>query len=153
VSKFSEKERALVPMFEEALGLRDSGALRPATALLESLRAQLTSNERRLLTHVHLQLGNLYGKLDETALQITHFLEASSLSPRHELASLSLFHALFANGQRAEALNEMLRLLRRRDSELYRELLCDGYGDEMDRDSRAMIVSARALLARYRNAN
>ncbi len=47
------------------------------------------------------------------------------------------------------ALTEAVRFLRLSDSSEYRELFCEGYGDELPVAERYLIVEARDLLRRY----
>lgn len=53
-------------------------------------------------------------------------------------------------GARDDALDEMLRLLTLRDSEMYRELLREGFERNLPPHQQAAIARARELLARDR---
>lgn len=77
------------------------------------------------------------------ALRLSCFQDAAEVSPKNELASLGLFHALFESERRQPAYAEMVRFRAPRDSELYRELLSDGFDDV---EFRAEIVRAREFL-------
>jgi predicted Zn-dependent protease len=52
-----------------------------------------------------------------------YFKTAVSLAPRSEMFSLSLFHCLWDQGKREQALEEMRRFIRLRESEEYRTIL------------------------------
>ena len=70
-------------------------------------------------------LGGIYfdaGRIDEA---VECFRRASTLSPRSELASLGLFHSLWAAGERNKALAEMRRFVSIAPSAEYARLIED----------------------------
>jgi tetratricopeptide (TPR) repeat protein len=146
MTKLSEKEQQLAPIFDRALAYRDEGNYEKAVELLETLVEQLTTAEKRLLSNALLQLGNAYEKLHKRQLAIDTFQRAIQIAPAHELASLCLYHSLDEQGMETDALNEMLRYLALRPSPMYRELLCPGFEDNMSEQNKALVSRARELL-------
>lgn len=145
----TDTEAALLAEFERATSLRDRGEFESALRVLTDLAAKLQPEQTRLRVHTLMQLGNVYGRLGRIDDSAAAFRAAVEVSPRRELASLGLFHALVALGRHRDAYEEMLRLLRLRDSELYRELLVDGFEDGVDVADRPLIAAARALLEEH----
>jgi predicted Zn-dependent protease len=148
----NEHEKLLAQDFDRALAVRDTGDLAGARTLLLELVLRLTSSDTRLLAHSHMQLGNIAHKLGDAGGRVYHFTEAVKITPKLELASLGLFHALSTQGREKEAFQEMLRFLNAKDSEMYRELLCQGFGESLSAELQAMVTSARELLARHRRS-
>ncbi|HEY5922014.1 MAG TPA: hypothetical protein VIV11_10110 [Kofleriaceae bacterium] len=146
----TERERHFAPRFDDALRLRDEGDLAGARAQLESLVQELTVAEPRLLSHTHLQLGHIATKLGDNGRRELHFRCAASIAPKLELASLALFHALLANGKPQDAFDEMLRFVTLRDSQLYRELLAEGFGRDLTAADQMTVRRVRSLLAGHR---
>ena len=92
--------------FSEALRLRDKGDLRGALVQLEELSQQYPSS-----AEVWLMLGHLQWHQAGLKSAITSFRRAAELAPALELASLGLFHALWEDDRRQEALAEMQRFV------------------------------------------
>jgi hypothetical protein len=144
----SENEKRLSYLFDDAMKLRDAGELVAARRMLASLVEQLGPEDIALLSHAHMQLGYVSRLLGDRRGREAHFRAATIVRPRGELASMGLFHALFWQGRITEALQEMVRLLRLRYSQLYSELLTPRYGRSLDAEQQALIAEGRRLLAR-----
>jgi tetratricopeptide (TPR) repeat protein len=145
----NETEKVFAGMFDQALQLRDRGEFVEAIALLEQLVTHLTEPGRRaptLLSHSHMQLGHIHRKLGNDLAREHHFRRAIEIAPHLELASLGLFHALEALGCSEEAMHEMIRYLTLRDSPGYRELLSEGFGEELTVREQELAAEARRLL-------
>lgn len=146
----TENEERLAAEFDSALVLRDQGDLVAARRTLELLVEKLQPADTRLLSHSHVQIGSICGRLGDHAAREVHLRRAVEVAPRLELASLGLFHALYKLRRLDEALREMVRFLRLRDSEMYRELLCPDYEAGLDIEQRELVLEARRLLRGYR---
>jgi hypothetical protein len=146
----TENEKRLSFMFDDAMRLRDAGEFVAARHLLASLVEQLTQQDEVLLPHTHMQLGNISDMLGDHSQREAHFRAASVIAPRKELASLGLFHALWDQGRRTEALEEMVRFLRWRYSEMYAEMLSPRFEARLSAEQQALVGEARRLLARRR---
>jgi hypothetical protein len=111
------------PRFDEALRLRDAGELEASLAMLLALIPDL-ANDDRLLAHTHLQCSHLLELLGRELPEAeAHCRAAVRITPNLELASLCLLVVLDRLGRRKEALKEMVRFLRIRDSEEHRRVL------------------------------
>jgi tetratricopeptide (TPR) repeat protein len=148
---FTENESRVSPLFDRALELRDRGDHEEAIKLLETVVDRLTVEDKKLLPHAHAQLGHIHDILGNELLEEAHFRAAATLAPGWELASLALFHALMSLGRQEEAMNEMLRLVSRCDSDGYRELLEEGFSHRLSPAEHDVVGKVRAMLARYRN--
>jgi hypothetical protein len=138
-------------MFDEAMKLRDVGDLVAARRLLGRLVEQLAPHDGTLLSAAHVQLGQLAKRLGEHRESEPHFRAAVTASPISELASLGLFHVLFEFGRLRDAFQEMVRLLRRRYSEMYDEMLLEPrFGTEFTDELQDLLVEARRLQAKHR---
>jgi predicted Zn-dependent protease len=148
----TENEKNLAFMFDEAMKLRDEGDLVAARRLLTHLLKQTNPDDKVLVGHAHIQLGQFANALGEHDRREPHFRAAVGALPRSELPSLGLFLALFDLGQLTEAFREMARLVRIRYSELYDEMLLDPkYGAEFAGEIHELILEARRLLAARRS--
>ncbi len=78
---------------------------------------------------------------------------ATTLSPRSELASIGMFHTLWDQKKRKEALEEVVRLVSMRDSDHYSELLSHGFRDDLGVELLALADRARAILSGYVHEN
>jgi len=107
-------DRALAEATELCNRNEFSAALRLAEPLLVSEPAD--PRVLGVLAGVYLRQG----RFAEAAL---YFRRVTDLSPRSELGSLGLFHALWASGEHALAERELTRFLGVRESEEYRILL------------------------------
>lgn len=144
--QLNEHEQALAAQFDRGCSLRDSGDLEAAVAAFSQLIAQLRPEDTRLLPHSYMQLANCLHQLGRNVERETAFRSAVESAPRNELASVGWFHSLLALERRTDAHREMLRFLRVRDSELYRELLSEGYGEDLTDEDRELVQLSRQLL-------
>lgn len=144
----NENEKRLSYLFDDAMTSRDAGDLVAARRMLASLIEQLGPEDVALLSHAHMQLGYVFWKLGDRRGREAHFRAATIVRPRSELASMGLFHALFWQGRITEALQEMVRLLRLRYSQMYSELLSPRYGEGLNAEQQALIAEGRRLRAR-----
>ena len=149
--KRTDNEARLAPIFDRALARRDDEDYVAAIEMLRFLLTHLTPDDQRLLAHTHLQLGYIYRKTHELEKARHEFAAAVGVAPTLELASMCLFHAILDLGDREGAMEEMLRFLRLSDSEQYRELLSDGYGDNFPDEQRRLAEQARLLLNEHEN--
>jgi len=146
----NENEKRLSYLFDDAMKLRNAGDLVAARHVLASLIEQLRPEDTGLLSHAHMQLGYVFSLLGDQREREAHFRAATVVAPKRELASLGLFHALFDQGRITEALQEMVRLLRLRFSQMYSELLSPRYGRSFNAEQQELVAEGRRLLARYR---
>jgi predicted Zn-dependent protease len=111
--------------FEEALRLRDAGTMAEAEAILSRLARQ-----RPDVAAVFGVLGDVQEEQGKMVEAEASYRRATELSPTSELSSISLFHALYALGNRDGAFEEMRRFRTRRPSspeydQLIRDLKLD----------------------------
>lgn len=106
--------------FDEALRLRDAGSFIEAEAILSQLARQ-----RPDVAAVHGMLGDLREKLGKLREAVASYQRSTELNPSSELASISLFHALYQLGELDAALEEMRRFRTRRSSLEYDRLVRD----------------------------
>jgi hypothetical protein len=145
----NEHERSVAHEFDRGCELRDRGELAAAIDVFKDLIAKLRPDDTTVLVHSYMQLGNIYWKLDLDSEREDAFRQAVVASPRNELASLGLFHALGKLRRGTEGYREMIRLLALRDSALYRELLCDGYERTLVGEDLELVRQARELLEEH----
>lgn len=93
--------------FGDAIRRRDSKDYQGAASLLEKLCAENPAMPAFLGT-----LGDIYLEQGRVAEAVEAFRRATELSPRSELASISLFHSLVRQGMGSLALQEMRRYLK-----------------------------------------
>lgn len=149
----TEKEQLQSSMFDRAMELRDSGQLEESIELLLQLLQLLGPEDKRLSAHSHTQVGHIRTMQGRLVDSERHFREAVMISPKMELASLGLFHALGNLERHVEAVGEVVRFLSVRESLGYRELLSgDAFGDDVHDDERRLADVARSLLAKHREA-
>lgn len=150
-----DTEVRLRTAFDIAMELRDRRDFDGSLKILLSIEAYLGEVESqdkwqsRFLTHVSIQMGNVCNKLSRTSDAITHFRRAVELSPRHELSSLGLFHALISADSCLQAAQEMVRYLLLRDCRDYRDILAGGFGAHQAPDVADLADRARTLLRNY----
>lgn len=148
----TENEKNLAFMFDEAMKLRDAGDLVAARRLLTQLLKQTNPDDKVLVAHAHIQLGQFAKALGEHDQREPHFRAAVGALPKSELASFGWFLALFQLGRLTEAFREMARMVRIRYSELYDEMLVDPrYSAEFTAEIHELILEARRLLAARRS--
>jgi hypothetical protein len=143
-------EQELRDHFDRALHLRDEGELRAAVDELLLIVAKADEAvHRKLLSHSHMQLGHIFKKLDQPELRERHFCEAARIEPRSELASLGLFHARWALGLHEDALREARRYCSLSNSEGYRDLLSEGFREDLPDAEYELAEGVRELLRRF----
>ncbi len=111
---------AIKPRFDRALRLRDEGRTDEAEAILSAL-----AEEHPAVAAVHGMLGDLQERLGKRAEAAESYRRATELSPGSELASISLFHLLYEQGDLDRAFEEMRRFRRRGPSQEYDQLIRD----------------------------
>lgn len=74
-------------------------------------------------------LGGIYYNDERYELAETQFGNACGIAPELEIASLGLFHSLWRQGRKAEALDEARRYLSLTESSDYREILAEFSSD------------------------
>jgi hypothetical protein len=155
----TENEQLLGFMFDDAMKLRNAGDLVAARQRLEALVEHLQPADRLLLSHAHTQLGHICEQLADPDAQEAHWRAAVSATPAYDLPSLGLFHTLYDQKRRTEALEEMVRFLRRKYSAQYAEMVM-GMFDETDPavlrakftlEQKQLLAEARQLVSRGRN--
>lgn len=116
-------------MFDKGLRLRDEGALEDGIVILRALTTALDPvEERTLLAHTWNQIGHMRDCLGDLEAAELAFRQATAVAPKLELASLGLYHALWGQGRKRDALREMERYVSLKpNSAGYRELLEGGY--------------------------
>jgi len=108
------------PEFDEALRLRDAGKMAEAEAILSRL-----AERRPDVAAVHGMLGHVEEELGRINDAAVSYRRATELSPASELASISLFHALYELGDLDGAFDEMRRFRCRGPSPEYDQLIGD----------------------------
>lgn len=119
--------------FNRALQLRDAGAFEEAVQVFTGL---LGSGFRRAAVHGMLG-GIIHYDLKDPVTALPILRKSVALSPHSELASLGLFHALFALDRVDEAFDEMRRYVKDHESEEYDELLRDLKSAEVEEEARS----------------
>ncbi|HYQ00033.1 MAG TPA: tetratricopeptide repeat protein [Polyangiaceae bacterium] len=105
-------------VLSNATELASRGEFSKALGVLEPL-AVSEPNDPRVLG----VLAGVYFRQDRFEEAARYFRRATERSPRSELASLGLFHALWKLGEQLSAEQELTRFLSIRESEEYRMLL------------------------------
>jgi hypothetical protein len=145
-------EHELWKQFEQATSARDRAELSEAIRLLREILAMAPPGERKLITATNQQLGYIAGSLEtpnNPVAAVGYFAKAAELSPRSELSSLGLFHALDAAGRLDDALAEGVRYLSLRMSEDYRAMFSAGFGSGLSIRGQELLSEGRAHLARW----
>ena len=106
--------------FDEAFRLRDADRRSEALEILLALEG--ANPKRAALLGM---IATLYRELGDIEQSVKYFQRTVDISPRSELASLGVFHGLFALGRKNEAFAEMRRFMDRSDSPEYRRLMND----------------------------
>jgi len=124
--KNKARHPALERDFEKATRLRDAGKLSEAAAVLVSLADRYPED-----APVHGMLGHVYDGLGKTREAAASFRRATDLAPRSELASISLFHALYELGDLDAAFAEMRRFKRTQRPSPEYDLLINDLKEEL----------------------
>jgi hypothetical protein len=143
-------EKRLRCMFDDAMKLRNAGDLIGARRLLESLVERLAADDRSLLSHAHSQLGHICQRLAHHCEREAHFRAAVAATPDYDLPSLGLFEALYDQGRRTEAFQEMARLMRLSYSRDYAEIVSVIDSDKLTEAQRKLVAEVRRAVARRR---
>jgi tetratricopeptide (TPR) repeat protein len=106
--------------FAAALALRKNGDLAGAIRLLVPLKEEHLQSAALYVT-----LGDLHKDLGQLEAALPYFQEATNIGPTSEVASLGLFHCLWAMDRRIAALDEIKRFLSVTTSEQYDEILAE----------------------------
>jgi tetratricopeptide (TPR) repeat protein len=119
------EDRARIELdFNCALDLWHGGDGRAAAEILERLASAYPDRPAILG-----MLGAIYRSLGEHERAVGYYQRTAALSPKSELASLSLFHSLWQVGRRDEAMDEMARFLTVAPSEEYNLLVRESLGE------------------------
>lgn len=146
----NEHEKRLAYLFDDAMKLRNANDLVGARHLLESLVEQLDPEDKHLLSHAHSQLGRICARLGDHRKREAHFRAAVAATPEYDLPSLGLFHALYEQGRRTEAFQEMVRLMRLSYSRDYAELVSGLQSEDFTHEQRELIAAVRRVVAKHR---
>lgn len=103
--------------FDEALSLRDRGEPDACIAILQDLAREYPN-----VAAIFGMLGGTQWQVGRLENAAANFRRATQLSPKSELSSLGLFHALWDLGHRQEALSEMRRFLALGESKEYSQI-------------------------------
>lgn len=104
--------------FSLAARLSEKGDLKGALKILE--RIIIIKPDSAKLTAV---LANTYWELKDTEKALTYFKKATELAPEWEEASLGLFHCLWGQNKKEEALEETKRFMSLSYSKDYEEIV------------------------------
>jgi tetratricopeptide (TPR) repeat protein len=110
--------------FEEGLRARDDGRAAEAIDILTELLRE-EPEDLRVRCAVLDQLGGVLLDAGEYARAERYFRALTALAPRHEWASVGLFHSLWNQGRIDDAFDEMRRLLLLQGSDEYTRLLLE----------------------------
>jgi tetratricopeptide (TPR) repeat protein len=88
---------------------------------IEMLRSLVAENPESAI--LNSTFANTLKETGDFGLAIAHFEKAVQLAPQSELYSLGLFHVLWGQGMREEALVETKRFMTISDSDEYREIV------------------------------
>ena len=136
-------------IFDEALAARHAGRKDKAFHLCVRALALVPADQRQYEAGINGELGYIQLKRGILGSAEGYYQRATVLSPKSQLASVGLFHALFKQNKVEEALNEILRFVTLRDSVEYRELLRTGFRDDVADDYREIADRARRHLERH----
>ena len=104
--------------FKQAIQLREQGKFEEALSHLKELDSLAPKSINYLLT-----IGDIYLKLNRESNGLECFRRAIQIEPEHEMASLSLFHALWDLDLTEEALAEIRRFQEVSHSDDYVEII------------------------------
>jgi len=104
--------------FARAMAMRDQGNLVSAIELIRDLINKYPDNCK-----LYYALGHLYWKAKRFGEAVNSFESSIAYQPDMKHASLGLFHCLWEQGKRVEALDEARRFLAIADCEEYEEII------------------------------
>jgi tetratricopeptide (TPR) repeat protein len=108
-------------MFEEAIALRDNGELEKAIRVLLNI-IDIYPNDSRT-SGVYSVLGGVYSDLDDYLKSSLNFRKSTELNPNSELASLGLYLSYAKLNEGEEAIEELIRYLKKFPAKLYKVTL------------------------------
>jgi predicted Zn-dependent protease len=121
-------------LFRKATQLRDAGRHDDAVATLQEILSEYPKSTAVLGT-----MGSVLYPAKRFSEARDYFVRVLTLRPSAELASLGLFHCLWALGDHAAARAEVVRFLTDNTSEDYNQLLSE-MGWKFDSDHRRLIA-------------
>ena len=148
-----EKETLCDRAFREGAAARLEGRLEDALRLFRQSLEECPPQDRKLLGGINGMIGAVERKRGSLTSAEKHSRIATTLLPRSQLASVGMFHSLWDQEKRREALDEVIRLVSLRDSEHYSELLSHGFRDDLGVELLALADRARAILSGYVDEN
>jgi tetratricopeptide (TPR) repeat protein len=113
--KYTAYQKAQFALAQERSRMNDL----PGT--IEILRNLVAENPESAMLNA--TFANTLKETGDFGPAIAHFEKAVKLAPKSELYSLGLFHILWGQGMREEALDETKRFMTISDSEEYREIV------------------------------
>lgn len=108
-------------MFELAIDLRDKGKLRDSINVLSKILTDYPNDKKNYV--VHTILSGIYSDLREYDKYLINSKKASDLKPEYELASLCLYLAYTKLDRDEEAIEELIRYLKKYPAKLYKDTL------------------------------
>jgi hypothetical protein len=132
--------------FTDAMTARVGRDYAAALRLLEEIVGDARASQS-VLGASYTQIGFIRGTyLHQDEAAVRYFRLGVAASPRHELASLGLYHALRKTCDWVGAFEEAERFLLLRRSADYRALFTEHYADHLPTDARAVFARVRRLL-------
>lgn len=145
----TEQRREVGRLFDAAVSSRHEGDFEKAKAACQQALELVDGTEPRLLAVVHGELGYIYRQMREWSLAVKHYMSSVKAAPQSQLASLGLFHSLVELGYWERGLAEIVRFVSLRDSAEYRELLSQGFRDDLPEGARVLAERAWILLEQH----
>lgn len=141
-------------LFDEELEVRHSGELRLALSMCEGLLRRFPTARPAWRAMVHAEAGHIFELIGDMHEAERHFLEATRCCPHSEVASMSLFHAMWSRNDIEGALTEAIRFIELWESPGYHELFfTPGYGRDLDGACNDLLEDAKDILTRRRSRN
>jgi len=144
--------KAFAERFQAGLDARRAGNYLGAHSIYADLLAADDGSDTKVRAMLHRELGYVSLERGEYSLALSFYERAVELRPRAPTGSLGLFHTLLELGRTREALEEMLRFVRLKDSAEYRELLSEGFAADLPVALRWIADAARVQLGEYVSA-
>ena len=107
-------------LFQRAINSRDTGNLSESCEIFVELVRRHPKNAA-----LHWCLGHMYWKLGDLTSAVNTFREATLLAPRSERASLGLFHCLWEQRKKTQALKEARRFMSICPSKDYADIISE----------------------------
>ena len=144
MSSIIDKQRLL--LCRQAAQIRNAD---PGSALELFRQALLQEGGCRLTSAIHRHIANILAEQGDLNEAEEHLAKSIVLTPKSELASVELFHLLEGQMRYAAALDEIRRFISLGDSVTYRELLSEGFKNEVSSRLRDKADLLRAKLEEY----